>query len=613
MGYDFEGWATKNDMRCSDGLTIRKDAFRVNDGMRVPLVWNHQHNSVGDVLGHADLENRENGVWARCSFNDSPEGKGAKERVIHGDVKSLSIWANNLEKIGNDVLHGVIREVSLVLAGANPGAFIESVLSHGEPMDEDDDEGIIHTGEGIFISHAEPVEPKKEEPKMEDDDKEKEPKKEEPKKEEGKTVREVLDGMTDEQKAAVGIIVEQAVKDAKNEEDDNSSGKKEDEKMKHNMFEGEAASGMYLSHADQEQILKDAKDMGSFKKALEYHMENGVLAHSIPTDGMTVATGTQNYGFNDPSMLFPDYKALNDKPEFISRNMDWVAKVMAKVHHTPFSRIKSLYANITEDEARARGYEKGNLKKDEVFSLLKRTTDPQTIYKKQKLDRDDIVDITSFDVVAWIRAEMRVMLNEEIARAILIGDGRPNSSEDKIKEDHIRPITTDAGLYNTVIKVSVPYNATESDIAKETIKAIIKGRKHFKGSGKPDFWTTEDSVTEMLLLEDQIGHAIYKTESELATKIRVGEIINVEPMEGQKIKLAEGNTTKEYPLIGVIANLADYNIGADKGGEITNFDDFDIDYNRYKYLIETRISGSLIKPFAALTVVLDRAAAPVAG
>lgn len=363
MGYDFEGWATKNDMRCSDGLTIRKDAFRVNDGMRVPLVWNHQHNSVGDVLGHADLENRENGVWARCSFNDSPEGKGAKERVIHGDVKSLSIWANNLEKIGNDVLHGVIREVSLVLAGANPGAFIESVLSHGEPMDEDDDEGIIHTGEGIFISHADPVEPKKEEPKVE-----------EPKGD--KTVREVLDGMTDEQKAAVGIIVEQAVKDAKNEEDDNSSGKKEDEEMKHNMFEGEAASGTYLSHADQEQILKDAVDMGSLRKAIEYHMENpnGILAHSIPTDGMTVATGTQNYGFNDPSMLFPDYKALNDKPEFISRNMDWVAKVMDKVHHTPFSRIKSLYANITESEARAKGYVKGNQKTDEVFSLLKRTT-----------------------------------------------------------------------------------------------------------------------------------------------------------------------------------------------------------------------------------------------
>lgn len=602
MGYDFEGWATKNDMRCSDGLTIRKDAFRVNDGMRVPLVWNHQHNSVGDVLGHADLENRENGVWARCSFNDSPEGKGAKERVIHGDVKSLSIWANNLEKIGNDVLHGVIREVSLVLAGANPGAFIESVLSHGEPMDEDDDEGIIHTGEGIFISHADPVEPKKEEPKVE-------------KPKEGKTVREVLDGMTDEQKAAVGIIVEQAVKDAKNEEDDDSSEKKEDKEMKHNMFEGEAASGTYLSHADQEQILKDAVDMGSLRKAIEFHMENpnGILAHAIPTDGMTVATGTQNYGFNDPSMLFPDYKALNDKPEFISRNMDWVAKVMSKVHHTPFSRIKSLYANITEEEARAKGYMKGNKKTEEVFSLLKRTTDPQTIYKKQKLDRDDIIDITSFDVVAWIRAEMRVMLNEEIARAILIGDGRLSSSDDKIKEDHIRPVVKDAGLYNTVVKVSVAHDATEEDIAKETIKAIIRGRKNFKGSGKPDFWTTEDAVTEMLLLEDQIGHAIYKTEAELATKIRVGEIINVEPMEGQKITITEGSTTKEYPLIGVITNLADYNIGADKGGEITNFDDFDIDYNQYKYLIETRISGALIKPFSALTIVLDKAAAPSTG
>lgn len=602
--YDFEGWATKNDLKCSDGVTIRKDAFRVNDGQTVPIVWNHQHNSVKDVLGHALLENREEGVYAYGSFNDSPEGLGAKERVKHGDVKSLSIWANNLEKVGSDVLHGVIRELSLVLAGANPGAFIESVLAHGEPMDEYDDEGIIHTGEGIFISHGEVKEPeKKEEEKVEEV---KEPEKKE---EGGKTVRDVIETMNEDQKKAMAIVVGQALADAKNEGGEEPPKKeKEDEEMRHNMFEGEQPSQV-LSHSDMEQIFKDAKRLGSLKEAVNENIERGVLAHSIDTTGMTVATGTQNYGFNDPSMLFPDYKALNERPEWISRNMDWVSKLMGKVHHTPFSRIKSLYANITEAEARAKGYIKGNLKKEEVFSTLKRTTDPQTIYKKQKLDRDDISDITDFDIVAWIKAEMEVMLDEEEARAILIGDGRPADSEDKIKEDKIRPIVKDVALYNTIIKVTVPATATQGEIAKATINAVIRGRKHYKGSGKPDFWTTEDVTTEMLLLEDSIGHAIYKTEAELATKLRVNEIIPVEPMEGQKISITEGSTTKEYPLIGVVVNMVDYNIGADKGGEKNMFEDFDIDYNQQKYLIEKRISGALIKPFAALTIVLDKVAA----
>lgn len=602
--YDFEGWATKNDLKCSDGVTIRKDAFRVNDGQTVPIVWNHQHNSVQDVLGHALLENREEGVYAYGSFNDSPEGLGAKERVKHGDVKSLSIWANNLEKVGSDVLHGVIRELSLVLAGANPGAFIESVLAHGEPMDEYDEEGIIHTGEGIFISHGEVKEPeKKEEEKVEEV---KEPEKKE---EGGKTVRDVIETMNEDQKKAMAIVVGQAIADAKSEGGEEPSKKeKEDEEMKHNMFEGDQPSQV-LSHSDMEQIFKDAKRLGSLREAVNESIENGVLAHSIDTTGMTVATGKQTYGFNDPSMLFPDYKALNERPEWISRNMDWVTKLMGKVHHTPFSRIKSLYANITEDEARAKGYIKGKLKKEEVFSTLKRTTDPQTIYKKQKLDRDDIVDIVDFDVVAWIKAEMEVMLDEEEARAILIGDGRTADSEDKIKEDKIRPIVKDVGLYNTIIKVTVPATATQGEIAKATINAIIRGRKHYKGSGKPDFWTTEDVTTEMLLLEDSIGHAIYKTEAELATKLRVSEIIPVEPMEGQKISITEGSTTKEYPLIGVVVNMADYNIGADKGGEKTMFEDFDIDYNQQKYLIEKRVSGALVKPFSALTIVLDQVAA----
>lgn len=614
MPYDFEGWATKNDLECADGLTIKKDAFKVNDGKKVPLVWNHQHNKVADVLGHAILENREEGVWARCSFNNTAAGKDAKEAVMHGDVTALSIWANNLHQVGMDILHGVIREVSLVLAGSNPGAFIESVLAHSEPIGEGEDEGIFYTNEGIFLCHGEVKDAEKKEEKEMDGDQKNDPEKKEESNSK-KTVQEVLNDMTDEQKAAVGLIVEQAVNDAKNKDGEKKEeppkDDKEDKEMKHNIFEGQQPRQV-ISHSDMELIMKDAKRLGSLKEAVNSHIESGVLQHSLDTTGMTVATGTQTYGFNDPSMLFPDYKSLNNPPEWISRNMDWVNKLMSKIHHTPFSRIKSLYANITEDEARAKGYIKGKLKKEEVFSTLKRTTDPQTIYKKQKLDRDDVMDITDFDVVVWIKAEMRVMLDEEIARAILIGDGRVASSDDKISEDHVRPVAKDVPIFNTVIKVSVPSDATEEDIAKATIKAVIRGRKNYKGSGKPDFWTTEDTITEMLLLEDTIGHAIYKTEAELATKLRVSELITVEPMEGQTVSLTEGDgaskTTKEYPLIGVIVNMADYNVGADKGGAVELFDDFDIDYNQMKYLIETRISGALVKPFSALTVVLDKSA-----
>lgn len=602
MPYDFEGWATKNDLLCSDGVTIKRNAFSINDGKRVPLVWNHQHNSINDVLGHAMLENRDDGVWAKCSFNDSPAGKNAREAVKHGDVTSLSIWANNLQRVGNDIIHGVIREVSLVLAGANPGAFIESVVAHGEPFEEGDDEGLIYTNEKIFISHAEDItqEDKKEEDSKMEEKKTVEPEKKEATKSE-KTVKEVLDTLTDEQKAAVGMMLQAITEN--NEKEIKKA--KEDAEVKHNMFEGSQQA--YISHDDMGKIISDAKRLGSLREAVNVNIEEGgVLAHAIDTTGMTVGTGTQTYGINDASMLFPDYKNFTDKPEWISRKMDWVSKVMSKVHHTPFSRIKSMYANITEDEARAKGYIKGKMKKEQVFTTLKRTTDPQTIYKRQKLDRDDIIDITDFDVVAWIKSEMRVMLDEEIARAILIGDGRQSDSDDKIKEDHVRCISKDAPLFNTVVKVTVAAGATQEEIAAETIKAIIRGRKQFKGSGKPDFWTTEDVTTEMLLLEDKMGHAMYKTEGELATKLRVNEIIPVEPMEGQTVSITEGGVAKDYPIIGIVTNLADYNVGADKGGEVNLFDDFDIDYNQQKYLIETRISGALTKPFSALTIVLDQ-------
>ena len=620
--YDFSGWATKNNLKCADGRIIRRDAFKVNDGKRVPLVWNHQHNSVGDVLGHAILENREDGVYAYGRFNNTRAGQEAKECLKHGDVESLSIWANNLEQVGSDVLHGVIREVSLVLAGANPGAFVESVMAHGEPMDDFDEEGIFYTGDGIFIEHSlnkkkkdeddEDEDPDEEDDSEEDedfddvDDEEDDSSDEEDKKvkkekelkhADDKTVGDVLDTLNEDQKKSVAIVIDQVLKDEKNKD---SSDKEEDEDMKHNIFDTEDTQEQnYLSHADMQQIFADAKRLGSLRDAVnENFEEGGVLAHAIPTDGMvgpSSATASQTYGFRDPDMLFPEYKSVNgNTPEWLKRNTEWVSVVMNGVHRTPFSRIKTTYADITEDEARARGYIKGNLKKEEVFTLLKRTTDPQTIYKKQKMDRDDIVDIIDFDVVAWIKAEMRIMLDEEIARAILIGDGRLASSDDKIQEAHVRPIVSDVDLFN--VKVPV----TEAG-AKAQINSIIRARKKYKGSGNPTFFTTEDVVTEMLLLEDTIGHKLYKTEQELATALRVSKIVTVEVMEGAKVTI--GNAEKN--LIGVIVNLNDYNVGADKGGAINLFDDFDIDYNQYKYLMETRISGALIKPFSALTIYAD--------
>ena len=553
--YDFSGWATRNDIKCSDGRTIRKNAFKDNDGQTVPLVWNHSHNDPANVLGHALLENRDQGVYAYCTFNNSELGQTAKELVEHGDVTSLSIYANKLKQNGGDVIHGAIREVSLVLAGANPGAYIDSVMVHGE---ESDEEAVIFTGENISLSHAE-NEPQPEEKIEEEKTMAKE-----------KTVQDVFNELTEEQKQVVYALIGQALEDAQDEEDEG------DYEMKQNVFDNdEMNSGNVLSHSDMMDIISDAKRYGS--------MKDSFLAH------------TQNYGIENVDFLFPDPENVNTPPTFIERDMGWVQKVMSGVHHTPFSRIKSMFADITADEARAKGYIKGNLKKEEVFTLLKRTTTPTTIYKKQKMDRDDVVDITDFDVIAWLKKEMRLMLDEEIARAILVGDGRLSSSDDKINETNVRPILTDEDLYTVKANITVASNATGSEKAKAFIDEVIRSRKDYKGSGNPTLFTTEDMVTECLLLEDSMGHKLYKSEAELATTLRVKEIVTVEVMEGVKDK-------NSHDVAGIIVNLADYNVGADKGGAVNMFDDFDIDYNQQKYLIETRCSGALIKPYSAIAL-----------
>lgn len=590
MNFDFSGWATKNDLKCKDGRTIRRDAFKVNDGKRVPLIWNHQHGDPSAVLGHAYLTNRDEGVWADCAFNKTQNGKDAYECVKHGDVEALSIHATDIIQEGGDVLHGVIREVSLVLAGANPGAFIESVFSHGYPIDESDEECVIYNNENVFISHSDKGEEKPENSKSTKKEEDSEVSKPEEKK--GKTVAEVIDGMTEEQKDAVAILLAEATGGLDDEDDD-----EEGDDMSHNIFEGGRETGMnVLTHSEEVALIEAAKRTGSLREAVT-EMFDGDITHAIPTTGMTVGTGTNTYGIKGTDQLFPDAQVIDGVPQFISRNMDWVQKVMGSVRRTPFSRVKSVYANITEDEARAKGYIKGKEKKDEVFTLLKRTTNPQTVYKKQKLDRDDIVDIKDLNVVQWIRMEMRMMLEEEIARAILIGDGRQSHEDDKIQEINIRPVYNDADLFTVKSFIKVTASTTGHEKAKLFVDECVRSRKKYKGSGNPTLYTTEDMLTEMLLLEDTIGHKLYKTIQELATALRVSEIVTVEPMEGLKIDSKE--------VAGIIVNLADYNVGADKGGETTMFDDFDIDFNQYKYLIETRFSGALIKPFSAITLAFD--------
>ena len=578
--FDFSGWATRANLKCSDGRVILKDAFKHNDGQTVPLVWNHQHSDPNEVLGHALLENREDGVYAYCKFNETESGRTAKLLVQHGDVSALSIYANQLKQQGSHVLHGAIREVSLVLAGANPGAFIDSIIKHGE---ESEEEAIIYTGENISLYHAE-TDSKEEKPKMEEtkteDKKETKPESEE-------TLQDVFDTLNEKQKTAVYAIVGKALEEGADEEDDSEGG---NEDMKHNVFDTEENQENVISHADIQAAIADAKRYGSMRESF--------LAHSIET----TAGEEQTYGIKGADdWLFPDARNLNTPPEFIKRDMGWVSKVMRGTSHTPFSRIKSMFADITEDEARAKGYIKGKYKKEEVFSLLKRTTTPTTIYKKQKMDRDDIVDITDFDVITWLKSEMRMMLDEEIARAILVSDGRPSSSDDKINELNIRPIWTDDDLFTIKVGVSVDANATSDDKAKAMIRASVKSRKNYKGSGNPVLFTTEDWLTDCLLLEDGVGRIIYDSVDKLKSALRVSDIITVPVMEGLTRTDSEGKTRT---LIGIIVNLKDYNVGADKGGAVNMFDDFDIDYNAQKYLIETRCSGALIKPFSAIALEL---------
>lgn len=578
MKYDFSGWATKNNIRCSDGRTILRDAFKHNDGQTVPLVWNHQHNESANVLGHAVLENREEGVYAYCTFNDTEAGKNAKLLVEHGDVTALSIYANQLKQNGSNVMHGTIREVSLVLAGANPGAFIDSIIRHGEFCE---DEAVIYTGENLSLEHADQKPSDKDDKAGEDD---KGDGKVEGNKE--KTIKDVVDSMSEEQKNVLYALVGQALegKEMAQSAIENNIEDGGEQEMKHNVFEGrETDKKDVLSHDAMETIFKDAKRYGSLKESF--------LAHA------------DQYGIKDIEWLFPDAKNVNMPPDFIKRDDSYVQKVMRGVHHVPFSRIKSMHADITADQARAKGYIKGKLKKEEVFTLLKRTTSPTTIYKKQKLDRDDVIDITDFDVVAWLKMEMRMMLDEEIARAILVGDGRLSSDDDKINEMCIRPIATDADLYCVKAKVSVGAAATEDEIAKAFIRTVIKSRKEYKGSGSPTLFTTEDILTNCLLLEDKNGRIIYDTVEKLATALRVKEIVTVEVMEGAKTKVEE----QEKPLMALMVNLVDYYVGADKGGAVNMFDDFDIDYNQQKYLMETRCSGALVKPFSAIAVALDKA------
>ena len=570
MKYDFSGWATKNGLRCSDGRTIMKDAFLHNDGQTVPLVWNHQHNDHMNILGHALLENRQEGVYAYCVFNETESGQNAKQLVEHGDVSALSIYANQLKQQGGNVLHGAIKEVSLVLAGANPGAFIDSIIRHGE---ESTEECIIFTGDEIELYHAEEtLNHKEEEIKMADETKN-------PAGESEETVADVFETLNEKQKTVVYALIGQALEEAEAggeiQQSEIDEIKGDLAFMKHNLFDGDTTGPDVLSHADMTAIITDAKRYGSLKEA--------VLAH----------------GITDIDFLFPDAKTLDGTPSFIQRDMGWVSDVMNKTHHTPFSRIKSIFANITEDDARAKGYITGALKKEEVFSLLKRTTSPTTIYKKQKLDRDDVVDITDFDVVAWLKGEMRMMLDEEIARAVLVGDGRLNSSDDKINEANIRPIWKDEDLYTIKQAVSVASAATADQIAKAFIRAAIKSRKLYKGSGNPVLYTTEDVLTDCLLMEDTTGRVIYETVEKLATALRVSKIVTVPVMDGLT---RVDSDTKTRNLMGIIVNLADYNIGADKGGAVNMFDDFDIDYNAQKYLIETRCSGALVTPYGAIAL-----------
>lgn len=609
--YDFCGYATKNDLLCSDGRTIRQDAFKDCDGTTVPLLWNHIHDDPEMVLGHALLENRPDGVYMYGKFNDGEKARACKNALKNNDVKGLSIHANRLKQYAGDVLHGVINEVSLVLKGANPGALIDFSLAHGDGSDEDeawmylvgDEYTELQHGDierkVEEVTHSEPEEESKEEikmeePKMEDNammhaDEEKEETSAKGNKDE--TVEDVFNTLTDKQKTAVYALLAAAQGDDEDEEDE------EDENVKHNAFESYENDSNTLTHADMEAIFRDAKKNGSLREAVDNYMEdNGVLEHADSDYGITRGTGTNTYFVRDPEMLFPDYRAISNTPEFIKRDTNWVTEFMSAVKHTPFARIKTLFADITIEDARALGYVKGRLKKEEFFNLIKRTTDPQTIYKKQKMDRDDVIDITDFDVVAWIKGEMRDMLEEEIARACLIGDGRDASSDDKIFENHVRSVLNDADLFT--VKVGYTADADASKAARQFVREAIHARKDYKGTGNPIMFTSDTNLADLLTMEDEMGRFIYETEAQLITALRVRKVVTVPLFEG-KTFTKDGET---YILDAIIINPIDYVIGADKGGAVNMFDDFDIDYNQQKYLIETRISGALVKPQSAIVI-----------
>ncbi len=618
--YDFGGWATRNNIKCSDGRTILKDAFKQNDGQKVPLVWNHQHDDVNEVLGHALLENRAEGVYAYCKFNNTESGQTAKALVMNGDVDKLSIYANKLKTQMNNVMHGCIREVSLVLAGANPGAYIDSVVVHGEGADVEE-EGVIYTDEALELSHSEGEDTGTEDSEVNDSeenqngnseeqdnkesskDSDKEPEKDNKKEDSNMnkdkenlehnddepTVEEIFNGMTDDQKNAVYAIVGQAVADATGESDEDNNEENDDnggENMKHNVFDNDTNNDEVLQHSEiLGDALADAKKYGSLRES--------ILEHAAINN------------ITDIDKLFPDATELYKEPKMIEKDNSWVAKVMNGVKHTPFSRVKTTFGRMTEPEARAKGYVKGSKKTDIKMAILNRVTTPTTVYIKNEIDRDDVIDITDFDVVAWQKREMRKQLDKELALAMLLGDGRNVSDANKINEQNIRPIIKDDDMYTikyTITegrdyKQSNNSQSTNDSFTKGIIRGAVRSRKDYKGSGTPTFFTTEDYLTDMLLIEDQNGRRIYESIAALALALRVDEIVTIPEMEAEAYK----------DIIGVIVNMADYTAGADKGGAVSMFDDFDIDYNQMKYLIETRMSGALTVPYSA--IVLKKAAA----
>lgn len=585
--YDCSGWATKANVRCYDGLVIAQDAFKECSGKVVPMVYNHDHSNVDNVIGHCLLENRPGGVYCYAKFNDTDTGKTARQCVESGDLSAFSIFANGLKKVGSTVKHGFIREVSLVLAGCNPGALIDEVVKHSADEDYEGGEAFIYNEDGLSLTHGmdpegNPLEDlthsadsgdavtddkaTQEEAKMADE------------KNEGKTLEQVYNSMTDEQKECCHALVGLALEE---KEGGNNDDGEEDDTVKQNVFDKDA-NATVLKHSIEEinNVVKTAKSHGTMKAAFEdAGMDSDELAHSI----------------DNIDWLFPEDHLLDTTPRIIDKPDDWVSVVMGAVHHIPFSRFKSMFADLTEEDARAKGYFKGNFKKEEVFGLLRRSTSPTTVYKKQKLDRDDVIDITSFDVVAWLKQEMRLKLNRELALAYLLGDGRLAASEDKIDENCIRPVFNDSDLFTIKVQCKTTGLTTVEDKYKALIKQILRSRKEYRGSGTPTLFTTEDALTEMLLLEDGIGHPLYADEAALARKLRVKNIVTIPEMEGRK-------GAKGGDLVCLIVNLADYTVGADKGGAVSMFDDFDIDFNAQKYLIETRCSGALTTPFSAMAV-----------